>query len=173
MTRHQRILTVSQVGPTPMFSKSCAIHTISTSGHQWSFWPGGMFLDPVCTFTRCQPFAFGVIRVVMSEPSLNVQVIGCRARVGTHEMHDLQTFILVFNTIFRCSLVVHACPLDGHVGHRASDFTYVSLNIFHVSKIVCKRSVANVFILFGKRVILTFFLTLLTSSHSHAGQSLC
>ena len=38
--QHQRILTVSQVGPTPMFSKSCARHTISTSGHQWSFWSG-------------------------------------------------------------------------------------------------------------------------------------
>ena len=23
-----------------MFSRSCAGHTISTSGHQWSFWPG-------------------------------------------------------------------------------------------------------------------------------------
>ncbi len=42
------------------------------------------FVDPVCTFTRCQPFAFGVLRVIMSEPSPNVQMIGCRARVGTH-----------------------------------------------------------------------------------------
>ena len=57
---------------------------VSISGLSGQVTDGGMFLDPVCTFTRCQPFAFGDLRVIMSEPSLNVQMIGCRARVGTH-----------------------------------------------------------------------------------------
>ena len=78
---------------------------VGISGLSGQVTDGGMFLDPVCTFTRCQPFAFGVLRVIMSEPSLNVQMIGCRARVGTHK-----------------------CPLGGHVGLKSSDFTTVSLN---------------------------------------------
>ena len=57
---------------------------VGISGLSGQVTDGGMFLDPVCTFTRCQPLAFGVLRVMMSEPSLNVQMIGCRARVGTH-----------------------------------------------------------------------------------------
>ena len=45
----------------------------------------------------------------------------------------------------------------------------MSLNTFHASKTVCKRSVANAFILFGKRVILTFFY-MVDRSHLHVGQ---
>ena len=56
---------------------------VGISGFSGQVTDGGMFLDPVCTSTRCQPFAFGDLRVIMSEPSLNVQMIGCRARVGT------------------------------------------------------------------------------------------
>ena len=57
---------------------------VGISGLSGQVTDGGMFVDPVCTFTLCQPFTFGVLRVIMSEPSLNVQMIGCRARVGTH-----------------------------------------------------------------------------------------
>ena len=57
-------------------------HMTPTPNYPDSF--AGWSDDPVCTFTRCQPFAFGVLRVKMPEPSLNVQMIGCRARVGTH-----------------------------------------------------------------------------------------
>ena len=72
---------------------------VGISGLSGQVTDGGMFLDPVCTFTRCHPFAFGDLRVIMSEPSLNVQMIGCRARVGTQEMHDLQILGLQFFTM--------------------------------------------------------------------------
>ena len=44
-------------------------------------------------------------------------------------------------------------------GHRTSDFTSVSLNNFHASETVCKRSAANVLIFMGKHVMLTLFQT--------------
>ena len=34
---------------------------------------GGIFLDPVSTFTRCQPFAFGVLRFMMSEHHRDIE----------------------------------------------------------------------------------------------------
>ena len=116
-----------------------------------------MFLDPVCTFTRCQPFAFGVLRLMMSEPSLNVQ---------THVLeHTKCTICKLFNL---SSLSLLTCGARMPIGRpclsQTPDCTSMSLNIFHASKTVCKRSVANVFILFGKLVILTL---LLTASHLH------
>ena len=96
---------------------------------------GGMFLDPVCTFTRCQPFAFGVFRVLMSEPSLNVQMIGCRARVGTQEMHDLQFFNLSSLPLLTGRARM---PIGRPCWSQTPDFTTVSLNIsrfiFYTSK---------------------------------------
>ena len=44
-------------------------------------------------------------------------------------------------------------------GHRTSDFTSVSLNIFHASQTICKRSAANVLIFKGKRAMLILFYT--------------
>ena len=161
-----------------MFSRSCAGHTISTSGHQWSFWPGDRWRHVFGS--RLHFYALSAIRIW--RPSCyNVRAFpGCsndwlpRARWNTRNARFANILTCL---LFRCSLVVHACPLDGHVGHRLPislpDFTSMSLNIFHASKIVCKRSVANVFILFGKRVILTLLQTLLTTSHLRVGQSSC
>ena len=95
---------------------------VGISGLSGQVTDGGMFLDPVCIFTRCQPFAFGVLRVIMSEPSLNVQMIGCRARVGTHmpvgrpcwsqiiRFHHRVTEhfpFFIFSHVKRCSAIFH------------------------------------------------------------------
>ena len=98
-------------------------------------------MDPVCTFTRCQSLP------------LNLQ---------THALeHTKCTICKLFNL---SALPLLTCGARMPIGRRCwsqtPDFTSVSLNIFHASKTVCKRSVANVCILFGKRVILTLFLNI-------------
>ena len=144
--QYQMILTVSQVGPTPMFSRSCAGHTISTSGHQWSFWPGDRWRHVFGS--RLHFYALSAIRI--RRPSCcNVRAFPecSNARVGTHEMHDLQTFNLSSLPLLTCGARM---PIGRPCWSQTPDFTSMSLNIFHASKTVCKRAVANVFILFGK-----------------------
>ena len=114
-----RLLTVSQVGPAPMFSRSCAGHTISTSGHQWSFWPGDRWRHVFGP--RLHFYALSAIR--SRRPSCyNVRAFPeCSndwlplARWNTRNARFANVLTCL---LFRCSLVVHACPLDGHVGHR-------------------------------------------------------
>ena len=112
-------------------------HKVGISGLSGQVTDGGMFLDPVCTFTRCQPFAFGVLRVALSEPSLNVQMHALE--------HTKCTICKLFNL---SSLPLLTCgarmPIERPCWSRTPDFTSMSLNIFHASKTVCKRSVANV-----------------------------
>ena len=108
----------------------------------------GMFFDAVALLC--------VVSLSYSPSFVYVHMFGGRVRVGTHDMHDVH-FLVVFKTVFRCSLVVHLCPLDGHVGHRTSDFIFRVSECFHASEIVCKRSAANVLIFMDKHVCLTQF----------------
>ena len=124
-----------------MFSRSCAGHTISTSGHQWSFWPGDRWRHVFGS--RLHFYALSAIRI--RRPSCyDVRAFPecSNARLGMHEMRALEHFL--------------TCLLVGRLTVWCTDmpdFTSMSLNIFHASKTVCKRSVANVFMLFGKRVV--------------------
>ena len=53
--------SLSKVGPKPMFSRSCAGHTIPTSGHQWSFWPGDRWRHVLGS--RLHFYALSAIRI--------------------------------------------------------------------------------------------------------------
>ena len=56
-------------------------------------------------------------------------------------------------------------------GHKTSDFTSVSLNIFHTSQTVCKRSAATVLIFMGKKCDVDTLSNIV--DHSLVGESLC
>ena len=156
-----------------MLSKSCAIRTSSTSGLQRSSWQSDKWhvFGSVGTFMRCQPFLFGLLRV------MNVKAFPKCLLAAYALEHTICTMCNVFMLSSRLSSA--ACMWCTHVhraamfGHRTSDFTSVSLNIYHASQTVCKRWAANVLIFMDKRAMFTLFQTLSTTSHSHVGKSLC
>ena len=82
---------------------------------------------------RCQPFVFGLLCVRRPKPS---KMFAGRVRVGTHDVHDVQFFFLKLSSRLSSAHLwcthVHRAAM---FGHRTSDFTSVSLNIFHASKL--------------------------------------
>ena len=77
--------------------------------------------------------------------------------------HTMCTMCNIFELSSRLHSTAHVWCTDVHraamFGHRPSDFTSVSLNIYHASQTVCKRSAANVLIFMDKRAMLILFYT--------------
>ena len=77
--------------------------------------------------------------------------------------HTMCTMCIVFELSERLSSAAHLWCTHVHrevmFGHRISDFTSLSLNIYHASQTICKRSAANVLIFMGKSAMLMRFYT--------------
>ena len=157
MTQHQWKLTAARVDPAQILSKSCAIRTISTSGLQCSSWPSDKWhvFGSVGIFMRCQPFVFGLPRVKMSKAFATFSLP--RTRWNTR----FARCAIFLKLSSRLSSAAHLWSTHVHraamFGHRTSDFTPVSLNIFLASQTICKRSAANVPIFMGKRAMFIVF----------------
>ena len=121
-----------------MFSRSCAGHTISTSEHQWSFWPGDRWRHVFGP--RLHFYALSAIRI--RRPSCyNVRAFPeCsndwlpRARWNTRNARFANVLTCL---LFRCSLVVHACP---HV-KRSSAIFHWNCNFYNARKSMFSGSV--------------------------------
>ena len=160
-----------------MLSKSCATRTISTSGLQCSSWPG----DKWHVFVLRWHFSNALPAIRIRPPSCYQVKAFPKCLLAAHALeHTVCTtfffFFLKKKLSSRLSSVAFLWCTHIHwaamFGHRTSDFTSVSLNMYHASQTVCKRSAANLLIFTGKRAMFTLFKTLLTTSDSHVGESL-
>ena len=107
----------------------------------------GQVTNGMCVWLRWHFFALSAIRI--RPPSCyNVNAFPKCLLAAYALEHTICTMCTVLKLSSRLSSAAHLWCTHVHraamFGHRTSDFTSVSLNIFHASQAVCKRSAANV-----------------------------